>query len=204
MTQSVNPFAPDEQVKRDEEQTEFKADVDSPDARADNPDADETVDQDDLERSPEEPQVSQFDSPKMGQDLGNHEADEVVDPPTLNDKGELVDSEGKKVFTTVEESLKDGSFLLDGQGRMPGVYLQDLEHEARLRNGARIEQAFENAKNTDQKVTSRTVSVNSSPVPDVTVTSGGDNPMTSEDLAPAALRAAPDMPASEEQITRNT
>lgn len=134
-------------------------------------------------------------------DLGNHEADEEVEPPHVNDEGYLVDADGEKVFTTVEESLKDGSMLLDEQGRQPGVYLQDLEAEARDRHGERVEKAFENAQNSDTDVVERQVNVTSSPLPPVTVHPKQEKAV---DPAPAALDDTSERPASEEEVVRNS
>jgi len=100
-----------------------------------------------------------------------------VEPPHVNDAGELVDSEGNKVFTTIEESLKDGSMVLDEQGRMPGVYLDDLEREARLRHAERVEEAFEKASEADNSPVERQVNVASSPLPPITVHSRQEQPI---------------------------
>lgn len=166
-------------------------------------------DQNVVESDENSPDKVNLDSPDDSQattdervDLGNHENDPDYDPPHINDDGHLVDSDGNKVFTTIEESLKDGSMVLDSQGRMPGVYLQDLEAEARLRHAERVENAFKDAERVSGKdvAVTREVNVTSSPLPPSSVTV---NPDVDVNPAPAALDDTSRRPASEEEVTRN-
>lgn len=144
----------------------------------------------------EESQTSQFDSEESVKDqpdrvdLGNHEADDVKEPPHINDEGHLVDSDGNKVFTTTEEAIKDGSFVLDSKGRMPGVYLEDIEQEERLRLAKKYEEAFEDASEIKNSVVERQVNVQSSPLPPVTVVSRQE-PAVLEDDEPEPVNDEP-------------
>lgn len=135
------------------------------------------------------------------EDLGNREHLEEIPPATVNDDGHLVAHDDTKVFTTVEETVKDGSMVLDSQGRQPGVYLQDLEAEARNRHADRMESAFEDSKNATGSAVSREVNVSSSPLPPVTVPARQGEAVNP---APAALDNTSERPVSEEEVTRNT
>lgn len=113
-------------------------------------------------------------------DLGNHEADDYVEPPHVNDKGELVDADGNKVFTTNEEALKDGSYVLDSKGRQPGVYLDDIEEEQMNRHRERVEEAFNKSTEGTHSVVERQVNVVNSPMPPVTTVTKQEHPLTQE------------------------
>ena len=126
-----------------------------------------------------EPDTFPQDSPR--QDLGNHENEDYVEPPHVNDKGELVDKDGKKVFTTIEESIKDGSMVLDEKGRQPGVYLDDIEREQLDRHRERVEKAFDNSAEGKNSLVERQVNVVNSPLPPVTVHTRQEVPITDQD-----------------------
>jgi len=113
-------------------------------------------------------------------DRGNHEDVVEEEPPHVNDEGHLVDADGNKVFTTTEEALKDGSFVLDDKGRMPGVYLDDLEEEQAERRRKAYEKAFEKAVEGKNTVVERQVNVVNSPLPPVTVSTVQEHPVTQE------------------------
>lgn len=110
-------------------------------------------------------------------DLGNHEADVVNEPPHINEEGHLVDEDGKKVFTTTEEALKDGSFVLDSQGRMPGVYLDDVERFQLEDHRKRVEKEFEKSSEGTNSLVERQVNVKNSPLPPVTVVVKQEHPL---------------------------
>lgn len=107
---------------------------------------------------------------------------EETPPPTVDDSGHLVDAEGNKVFTTVEEAIKDGSMELDSKGRMPGVYLDDVEEAQRLAHEEKMNEALGAAKSAVNSPVERQVSVVNSPIPPVTVTSRQETPVV--DAAP--------------------
>lgn len=113
-------------------------------------------------------------------DRGNHEHEVRDEPPTINDKGELVDSDGNKVFTTTEEAIKDGSFVLDHKGRMPGVYLDDVEAFEREDHIKRVEEAFEKSEVGVNSLVERQVNIPNSPLPPVTVVSRQENPVSED------------------------
>lgn len=113
-------------------------------------------------------------------DLGNHEADVVDEPPHVNDEGHLVDKDGNKVFTTTEEAIKDGSFVLDAKGRMPGLYLDDLEALQRRTQSEAIEKAFNAASEGRNSVVERQVNVANSGIPPVTVVTKQEHPVSGD------------------------
>lgn len=114
------------------------------------------------------------------EDLGNHEHEDVVEPPHVNDEGELVDSDGNKVFTTNEEALKDGSMVLDRKGRQPGIYLDDLEEEQNRLRQKRYEEAYGQSTEGTHSVVERQVNVVNSPLPPVTTRTVQEHPLTQE------------------------
>lgn len=126
------------------------------------------VDSDDVKEEPERV------------DLGNHEADEEVEPPHVNDEGELVDKDGNKVFTTTEEAIKDGSFVLDAKGRMPGVYLDDFEELQRRRQGEAYKKAFDASAEGKNSRVERQVNVANSGLPPVTVVTKQEHPLSGD------------------------
>lgn len=113
-------------------------------------------------------------------DLGNHETDVVDEPPHVNEKGELVDSEGNKVFTTTEEAIKDGSFVLDSKGRMPGVYLDDVEAAQMEEHRKRVEESFEKSDVGKNSRVERQVNIANSPIPPITVVTTQEHPVTGD------------------------
>lgn len=113
-------------------------------------------------------------------DLGNHEADDDYNPPTVNDEGKLVDSDGNTVFTTTEQAIADGSFVLDAKGRMPGLYLDDLELLQRRNQSEAIEAAFGAASEGKNSVVERQVNVANSGLPPVTVKTSQEHPITGD------------------------
>jgi hypothetical protein len=132
---------------------------------------DDVNDRDDL--------VDEKDKPELV-DRGNHEDVVEDEPPHVNDEGHLVNAEGDKVFTTTEEALKDGSFVLDDKGRMPGIYLDDLEEEQAERRRQAYEKAFKNSVEGKNTVVERQVNVVNSPLPPVTVSTVQEHPITQE------------------------
>lgn len=87
--------------------------------------------------------------------------------PTVNDDGVLVSEDGHKVFTTVEQAIIDGDMRLDSKGRMPGIYLEDLELAERRDMAARIEKL---SQETQPPIHSKEVKVVGSGIPSLTVT----------------------------------
>jgi hypothetical protein len=92
-------------------------------------------------------------------------SDEIHEPEPLN--------EGERVETvpdfppTVEEAVKTGAFTLDSKGRMPGIYLDDVEEAARQDLSERLEKLHAEA---DGSVTvQREINVASSPLPPMQV-----------------------------------
>ncbi len=85
----------------------------------------------------------------------------------INDAGHLVNSDtGEKVFTTTEEALKDGSLKLDSQGRMPGLYLEDIERVERENLSEQL--AKINKESAHQPEVLKDVNIRNSPLPPVT------------------------------------
>jgi hypothetical protein len=113
-------------------------------------------------------------------DLGNHEADEVVEPPHVNDEGKLVDKDGNRVFTTTEEAVRDGSLVLDKKGRMPGVYLEDVEEELAEKRRKAYEAAYKKSDVGVNTLVERQVNVVNSPLPPSTVVSTQEHPVPEE------------------------
>jgi len=105
------------------------------------------------------------------------------EPPHVNEDGALVDAAGNKVFTTVEESVKDGSMVLDSKGRMPGIYLDDLEREANEERERRYNDAFGKAEAGVHSVVERQVNVSNSPLPPITVPVKQETPLV-DDVQP--------------------
>jgi hypothetical protein len=132
-------------------------------------------------------------------DLGNHEADDVVEPPHVNDEGKLVDADGNVVFTTIEQSIKDGSFVLDSKGRMPGVYLDDIEQEQREAHAKRVEEAFSKSDVGVNSVVERQVNVVNSPLPPITVRSTQENPISDKEVNEPVTSTEVDEPVLEEK-----
>lgn len=114
-------------------------------------------------------------------DLGNHEADPPVKQTHVNDEGNLVDEDGNKVFTTTEEAIKDGSFVLDSKGRMPGIYLDDVEAAQMEDRRKRYEESYNNSAVGKNSVVERQVNVANSPLPPVTVVSKQEHPVSEGD-----------------------
>lgn len=97
----------------------------------------------------------------------------VTDPERQEEDTEvssLADSDVEEVvsFSTVESAVAEGGFVLDGKGRMPGIYLDDLEQAERDRIGEVSAKASQDAEG--HKVVSREVNVTNSPLPPLTVT----------------------------------
>ncbi len=85
----------------------------------------------------------------------------------INDAGHLVNSDtGEKVFTTTEEALKDGSLKLDSQGRMPGLYLEDIERVERENLSEQLDKI--NKESAHQPEVLKDVNIRNSPLPPVT------------------------------------
>lgn len=128
-------------------------------------------------------------------DLGNHEAEDVPNPPHVNDDGYLVDDQGNKVFTTTEEALRDGSLVLDAKGRMPGLYLDDLEELQRRRQSEAYEAAFGAAAEGNNSVVERQVNIVNSGLPPVTIVTKQEHPVTgnakADDAEVPALESNP-------------
>lgn len=114
------------------------------------------------------------------EDRGNYENKIQVDAPTVNDEGYLIDPNGKKLFTTIEESVKDGSFVLDANGRMPGVYLDDIEKLQRQSYEKAVLAANDAAAAGTNSPIERQVNVNNANIPPVTVVSKQEHPNTGE------------------------
>jgi len=113
-------------------------------------------------------------------DLGNHEADEVKNPPHVNDEGKLVDDDNNVVFTTTEQAIQDGSLVLDAKGRMPGLYLDDIEELQRRQLSEVVEKAHEAADSSNNTLVERQVKVANSGLPPITVVSKQENVVTGE------------------------
>lgn len=114
------------------------------------------------------------------EDLGNNENRDEVAPLKVTDEGYLVNENGNKVFTTNEEAIKDGSMVLDAKGRMPGIYLDDLEELQRRQYGDAVEAAHAAAVAGKNSKVERQVNVANSGIPPVTVTSKQEHPETGE------------------------
>lgn len=85
----------------------------------------------------------------------------------INEKGHLVDQDGNKMFTTTEEALKDGSMKLDSQGRMPGIYLEDVERLEREDLEEKLNKMHEESAHTPEVF--KEVNIRNSPLPPITV-----------------------------------
>lgn len=72
------------------------------------------------------------------------------------------------IFTTTEQALKDGTLKLDAKGRMPGIYLDDLE-ELDRRDQVKRTQALNNEASENNVLPATELNVVNSGLPPVSV-----------------------------------
>lgn len=101
-------------------------------------------------------------------DLERQEEDTEVSSLAESDNSSTESEEEVVSFSTVESAVAEGGFVLDGKGRMPGIYLDDLEQAERDRIGEVSAKASQDAEG--HKVVSREINVTNSPLPPLTVT----------------------------------
>jgi hypothetical protein len=86
---------------------------------------------------------------------------------TDNDPDPVLDEPQEVPFSTTEQAIVSGDMKLDAKGRMPGIYLDDLEEAERLRRGQMIAEVHDNLP--DERVINKEINVASSPLPPIQV-----------------------------------